>query len=81
MANTLRVNQLSFDTVAPSESLRDTLPELEACEVNNLLMITQSLTAVRNSCEDLKDTAVNTDPATVSALQHCTLAAVAAGEL
>ena len=61
MANTLRVNQLSFDTVAPRESLCDTLPELEAFEVNDLLMITQSLTAVRNNCEDLKNTAVSTE--------------------
>ena len=35
-ANTLRVNQLSFDTVGPWESLCDTLPELEAFEVNVL---------------------------------------------
>ena len=55
-ANTLRVNQLSFDTVAPRESLCDTLPELEAFEVNDLLMITQAITAVRNNCEDLKNT-------------------------
>ena len=61
MANTLRVNQLSFDTVAPRESLCNTLPELEAFEVNDLLMITQSLTAVGNNCEDLKNTAVNTE--------------------
>ena len=60
-ANTLRVNQLSFDTVAPRESLCDTLPELEAFEVNDLLMTTQAITAVRNSCEDLKNTAVRTE--------------------
>ena len=61
MAKTLRVNQLTFDTVAPRESLCNTLPELEAFEVNDLLMITQSRTAVRNNCEDLKNTAVNTE--------------------
>ena len=61
LANTLRVNQLSFDTVAPRESLCNTLPELEAFEVNDLLTIRQSLTAVRNNCEELKNTAVNTE--------------------
>ena len=60
-ANTLCVNQLSFETVAPRESLSATLPELEAFEVNDLLMITQSLTAVRNNCEDLKNTVVSTE--------------------
>ena len=60
-ANTLCVNQLSFETVAPRESLSATLPELEAFEVNGLLMITQSLTAVRNNCEDLKNTVVSTE--------------------
>ena len=61
VANTLRVNQLSFDTVAPRESLCNTLPELEAFEVNDLLMIMQSLTDVRNNCEELKNTAVNAE--------------------
>ena len=61
MANTLRVNQLSFDTVAPRESLSHTLPELEAFEVNDLLMVTQALNAVRTNCEDLKSTAVSAE--------------------
>ena len=59
--NTLRVNPLSFETVALRESLSDTLPELEAFEVNDLLMVTQALTAVRTNCEDLKNTAVSTE--------------------
>ena len=58
--NTLRVNPLSFETVAQRESLSNTLPELEAYEVNDLLMVTQALTAVRTICEDLKSTAVST---------------------
>ena len=59
--NTLRVNPLSFETVAQRESLSNTLPELEAFEVNDLLMVTQALTAVRTNCEDLKSTAVSTE--------------------
>ena len=59
--NTLRVDPLSFETVALRESLSDTLPELEAFEVNDLLMVTQALTAVRTNCEDLKSTAVSTE--------------------
>ena len=61
MANTLPVDQLSFDTVSPTESLSTTLPELEAFEVNDLLMTTQAITAVRTNCEDLKNTAVRTE--------------------
>ena len=61
MANTLRVNQLSFDAVSPTESLSTILPELEAFEVNDLLMTTQAITAVRTNCEDLKNTAVSTE--------------------
>ena len=52
---------LSFETVALRESLSDTLPELEAFEVNDLLMVTQALTAVRTNCEDLKSPAVSTE--------------------
>ena len=59
--NTLRVDPLSFETVALRESLSDTLPELEAFEVNDLLMVTQAFTAVRTNCEDLKSTAVSTE--------------------
>ena len=94
MANTLRVNQLSFETVAPTESLSGTLPELEAFEVNDLLMTTQAITAVRPNCEELKSTAVCTEwlPHTgptpplqshyviVLSLQCCILAAVETGE-
>ena len=66
MANTLRVNQLSFETLTSTESLFATLPELEAFEVNDLLMTTQAITAVRTNCEELKNTAVSTEwlPAT-----------------
>ena len=69
MANTLRVNQLSFEPVSPTESLSATLPELEAHEVNDLLMITQAITAVSSNCEELKNTAVSTEwlPATLIA--------------
>ena len=59
--NTLRVNPLSFETVAQKKSLSDALPEIEAFEVNDLLMVTQALTAVRTNCEDLKSTAVSAD--------------------
>ena len=69
LANTLRVNQLCFETVAPTESLSETLPELEAYQVNDLLMTTQAITAVRTNCEELKNTAVSTEwlPATLVA--------------
>ena len=60
MANTLRVNQLSFETVAPMESLSETPPELEAFEAQDLLTTTQAITAVRSNCEELKNTAVST---------------------
>ena len=69
MTNTLRVNQLSFEAVSSTESLSATLPELEAYEVNDLLMTTQAITAVRSNCEELKNTAVSTGwlPATLFA--------------
>ena len=47
---------MSFDTVAPRGSPSETLPELEAFEVNDLL-----IAAVRSNCEDLKNTAVRTE--------------------
>ena len=71
--NTLRVDPLSFETVALRESLSDTLPELEAFEVNDLLMVTQALTAVRTNCEDLKSTAVSTDWLPVTLVPGSTL--------
>ena len=61
MANALRVNQLSFETVAPMESLSETLPELEVFEAHDLLTTTQAITAVRSNCEELKNTAVSTE--------------------
>lgn len=64
MANTLRVNELSFDTVFPRQSLCDTLPELEAFEVNDLLMTTpmQAITLpFGTTVRTLKNTAVSTE--------------------
>ncbi len=61
MTNSLRVNQLSFEAVSPTESLSATLPELEAFEVNDLLMPAQAIAAARSNCEELKNTAVSTD--------------------
>ena len=54
MANTLRVNQLAYETVS-------TLGRLETPEANDFLFIIQSIMTVRSNCEELKGTAVSPD--------------------
>ena len=61
MTNTLRVNQLAYETVSTAENLAPTLARLETSEANDLLFITQSIMTVRSNCEELKCTAVSTD--------------------
>ena len=61
MTNTLRVNQLAYETVSTAENLAPTLARLETSEANDLLFITQSIMTVRSNCEELKCTAVSSD--------------------
>ena len=61
MANTLRVNQLAYETVSTAENLAPTLAILETSEANDLLFIIQSGMTVRSNCEELKCTAVSPD--------------------
>ena len=61
MANTLRVNQMAYETVSTAENLAPTLARLETSEANDLFFITQSIMTVRSNCEELKCTAVSPD--------------------
>ena len=61
MNNSLRVDQLAYETVSTVESLAPTLSGLETAELNDLLFITQCITAVKSNCEELKSTAVSTE--------------------
>ena len=61
MTNTLRVNQLAYETVSTAENLAPTLARLETSQANDLLFITQSIMTVRSNCEELKCTAVSSD--------------------
>ena len=66
MANTLRVNQLAYETFTTAEDLAPTLARLETSEAHDLLFITQSIMTVRSNCEELKCTAVSPDWAPVA---------------
>ena len=59
VANTLRVPSLGYESVSATEMLAPTLPEFEAAEINDLLLVTQAVTAVRTHCETLKSTALS----------------------
>ena len=59
VANTLRVPALGYESVSATEMLAPTLPEFEAAEINDLLLVTQAVTAVRTHCETLKSTALS----------------------
>ena len=59
VANTLRVPALGHESVSTTEMLAPTLPEFEAAEINDLLLVTQAVTAVRTHCETLKSTALS----------------------
>ena len=61
VANTLRVPALGYESVSATEMLAPTLPEFEAAEINDLLLVTQAVTAVRTHCETLKSTALSQD--------------------
>ena len=61
MNNSLRVDQLAYETVSTVESLAPTLSRLETAELNDLLFITQCITAVKSNCKELKSTAVSTE--------------------
>ena len=58
VANTLRVPALGYESVSATEMLAP-LPEFEAAEINDLLLVTQAVTAVRTHCETLKSTALS----------------------
>ena len=59
VANTLRVPALAYESVSATELLAPTLAEFEAAEINDLLLVTQAVTAVRTHCETLKNTALS----------------------
>ena len=59
VANTLRVPALAYESVSATEMLAPTLAEFEAAEINDLLLVTQAVTAVRTHCETLKSTALS----------------------
>ena len=59
VANTLRVPALAYESVSATELLAPTLAEFEAAEINDLLLVTQAVTAVRTRCETLKSTALS----------------------
>ena len=61
MNNSLRVDQLAYETVFTVESLAPTLSGLETAELNDLLFITQCSTAVKSTCEELKSIAHSTE--------------------
>ena len=61
MNSSLRVDQLAYETVSTVESLAPILSRLETAELNDLLFITQCITAVKSNCEELKSTAVSTE--------------------
>ena len=50
VANTLRVPALAYESVSATELLAPTLAEFEAAEINDLLLVTQAVTAVRTHC-------------------------------
>ena len=56
MNNSLRIDQLAYETVSTVESLAPILSRLETTELNDLLFITQCITAVKSNCEELKST-------------------------
>ena len=53
VANTLRVPALGYESVSATEMLAPTLPEFEAAEINDLLLVTQAVTAVRTREDSL----------------------------
>ena len=59
VANTLRVPTLAYESVSATQLLAPTLAEFEAAEINDLLLVTQAVTAVRAQCETLKSTALS----------------------
>ena len=59
VANTLRVPALAYESVSATELLAPTLAEFEVAEINDLLLVTQAVTAVRTHCETLKSTALS----------------------
>ena len=59
VANTLRVPALAYESVSATELLAPTLAEFETAEINDLLLVTQAVTAVRTHCETLKNTALS----------------------
>ena len=61
MTNTLRVNQLAYETVTTAEDLAPALARLETSEAHHLLFIIQSILTVRSNCEELKCIAVSPD--------------------
>ena len=61
MNNSLRIDQLAYETVSTVESLAPILSRLETAELNDLLFITQCITAVKSNCEELKSTALSTE--------------------
>ena len=55
VANTLRVPALGYESVSATEMLAPTLPEFEAAEINDLLLVTQAVTAVRTHLWDTEE--------------------------
>ena len=57
ITNTLQASNV--ETLAPSVLTSSTLREMDVTEINDLLMITESITTVRANCEEQKNTAVS----------------------
>ena len=68
VASTLRVPALSYENVSATELLAPTLAKFEAAEINDVLLVTQTVTAVRAHCETLKSTAVSLEWLTATAV-------------
>ena len=61
VVNTLKTPALAYETVSLTEMLAPTLAEFETVEINDLLFVTQAITAVRTHCELLKNTQTSHD--------------------
>ena len=59
VTNTLQASNV--ETLAPTVLTSSTLREMDVTEINDLLMITESITTVRANCEEQKSTAVSTE--------------------
>ncbi len=59
VTNTLQGSNVG--TLAPTVLTSSTLREMDVTEINDLLMITESITTVRANCEEQKNTAVSTE--------------------